>query len=66
VSQSIIHLNYRLSLGHFSNHRDTTHADNHHGTLLVELPSAHEGGALVVEYESGNVKQEFKWARDCC
>ena len=29
--------------------------------MLVELPSAHEVGALVIEYASGNVKQEFKW-----
>ena len=37
----------KIFVGHFVNHRDTTHSMNHHATLLVEIPSVHTGGDLV-------------------
>jgi hypothetical protein len=44
---------YKLALyeqgGHFASHRDTSHSDDHLGTLLVEVPSPHTGGRLVLE-----------------
>lgn len=33
--------------GHFLEHRDTPHAPNHQGTLLVMLHSEHDGGDLI-------------------
>ncbi|KAK0465932.1 uncharacterized protein EV420DRAFT_1508864 [Desarmillaria tabescens] len=39
---------YKLALyekgGHFNWHRDSTHGDNHHGTVLVALNTSWEGG----------------------
>ncbi|KAK0244886.1 hypothetical protein EDD85DRAFT_898752 [Armillaria nabsnona] len=41
---------YKLALydegGHFDWHRDSTHGDDHHGTVLVALNTAWKGGAL--------------------
>ncbi|KAF8917408.1 hypothetical protein CPB85DRAFT_1452882 [Mucidula mucida] len=41
---------YKLAVykegGHFDWHRDTTHGDNHHATVLVSLNTAWKGGAL--------------------
>lgn len=34
--------------GHFLKHRDTAYAANHKGTLLVNIPSKHKGGDLVL------------------
>lgn len=33
--------------GHFVEHKDTAHAPNHQGTLLIEVKSEHEGGKLI-------------------
>jgi hypothetical protein len=40
------------------NNLDTVHAPNHHGTLLVEIPSAHSGGDLVFDLGCG---EEWRW-----
>ncbi|PBK96090.1 hypothetical protein ARMGADRAFT_882314, partial [Armillaria gallica] len=41
---------YKLALydkgGHFDWHRDSTHGDDHHGTVLVALSTARKGGPL--------------------
>ncbi|KAK0222393.1 hypothetical protein IW262DRAFT_1232288, partial [Armillaria fumosa] len=41
---------YKLALydkgGHFDWHRDSTHGDDHHGTVLVALNTSWKGGAL--------------------
>jgi len=38
--------------GHFSKHRDTEKADRMFATMVVQLPSVHEGGTLLV-YKDG-------------
>ncbi|KAK0234170.1 hypothetical protein IW262DRAFT_137614 [Armillaria fumosa] len=41
---------YKLAIyekgGHFDWHRDSTHGDNHHGTVLIALNTSWEGGGL--------------------
>jgi hypothetical protein len=44
------------SISDTNNH--TSHANNHYGTMLIEVPSTHEGRALAVYY---NGAQELKW-----
>ncbi|KAE9398904.1 hypothetical protein BT96DRAFT_994469 [Gymnopus androsaceus JB14] len=36
--------------GHFDWHRDTTHGDNHHGTVLVSLNTSWKGGELCLRH----------------
>lgn len=53
---------YKLAIyeagGHFSKHRDTTHADSHQGTLLVSCTArdvpAYEGGDFFIHHGDGN------------
>jgi len=46
---------YKLALygkeGHFDWHRDTTHGDGHHATVLVALNTEWDGGNLALKYE---------------
>ena len=50
---------YKLALygkeGHFDWHRDTTHGDGHHATVLVALNTEWEGGNLALKYEGKTV-----------
>jgi len=48
--------------GHFKKHRDTEKEKGMFGSLLIQLPAEHEGGALVVEH--GDQKQRFEFCRD--
>ncbi|SJL15597.1 uncharacterized protein ARMOST_19099 [Armillaria ostoyae] len=45
---------YKLSLydkgGYFDWHRDSTHGDNHHATVLVALNTSWEGGSLLLRH----------------
>ncbi|KAF9025833.1 hypothetical protein BDZ89DRAFT_1068081, partial [Hymenopellis radicata] len=45
---------YKLAVykegGHFDWHRDSTHGDDHHGTVLVSLNTAWKGGALLLRH----------------
>ncbi|KAE9392230.1 hypothetical protein BT96DRAFT_786872, partial [Gymnopus androsaceus JB14] len=43
--------------GHFDWHRDTTHGDNHHGTVLVSLNTSWKGGELCLRHRG--VENEF-------
>ncbi|KAE9409280.1 hypothetical protein BT96DRAFT_795100, partial [Gymnopus androsaceus JB14] len=36
--------------GHFGWHKDTTHSDNHHGTVLVSLNTSWKGGELCLRH----------------
>lgn len=44
--------------GHFLEHRDTAYAANHKATLLLALPSIHQGGDLVLRPQGG---KEVTW-----
>jgi hypothetical protein len=50
---------YKLALygkeGNFDWHRDTTHGDDHHATVLVALNTEWEGGNLALKYEGKTV-----------
>lgn len=45
---------YKLAVyqqgGHFDWHRDTTHGDNHHGTVLIALNTSWKGGELSLRH----------------
>lgn len=69
MPSSVFHHNYTPELkfcklamyevgGHFLPHKDTTHADNHIATLLIEVPSEHTGGDLVLRMQD----QEQRWS----
>jgi hypothetical protein len=45
--------------GHFKAHRDTEKLDAMFGTLIVALPSAHEGGRLRVRHGGGETVVDF-------
>lgn len=45
--------------GHFRAHRDTEKLDAMFGTLVVALPSAHEGGRLFVRHGGREVEVDF-------
>lgn len=47
--------------GHFDKHIDTNHADNHIGTLLINIPSEHKGGNL---HFSQNNSDKNVWITD--
>ncbi|KAG2055002.1 hypothetical protein BDR06DRAFT_353091 [Suillus hirtellus] len=46
---------YKLAIygegGHFDWHRDSTHSDAHHGTVLVALNTEWEGGELMLKHQ---------------
>jgi len=50
---------YKLAVygkeGHFDWHRDTTHGDNHHATVLVALNTEWKGGSLGLRHEGETV-----------
>lgn len=54
---------YKLALygkeGHFDWHRDTTHGDDHHATVLVALNTEWEGGNLALKYEEKTVNVDM-------
>ncbi|MCX6972072.1 MAG: 2OG-Fe(II) oxygenase [Verrucomicrobia bacterium] len=45
--------------GHFRAHRDTEKLDAMFGTLIISLPSAHEGGRLFVRHDGREVEVDF-------
>lgn len=45
--------------GHFRAHRDTEKLDAMFGTLVVALPSAHEGGRLFIRHGGSEVEVDF-------
>jgi len=45
--------------GHFKAHRDTEKLDAMFGTLIIALPSAHEGGQLFVRHGGREVEIDF-------
>lgn len=45
--------------GHFLAHRDTEKLDAMFGTLIIALPSAHEGGRLFVRHDGREVEVDF-------
>jgi len=45
--------------GHFRAHRDTEKLDAMFGTLIIALPSAHEGGRLFIRHEGRVVEVDF-------
>lgn len=46
----------------FKPHRDTPRSDLHFGSLVVCLPSAHEGGQLIVRHQGHSTT--FDWSSD--
>ena len=54
---------YKLLLygkgGHFKAHRDTEKLDAMFGTLIVALPSAHEGGRLFIRHGGQEIEVDF-------
>jgi hypothetical protein len=56
-------LPYKLLLygkgGHFRAHRDTEKLDAMFGTLIVALPSAHEGGRLFIRHDGREIEVDF-------
>jgi hypothetical protein len=54
---------YKLLLygkgGHFKTHRDTEKLDAMFGTLIIALPSAHEGGRLLIRHDGREIEVEF-------
>lgn len=46
--------------GRFATHRDTPYTRDLVGTLIVELPSAHAGGAFIVD--DGSRRHTFDWS----
>jgi hypothetical protein len=54
---------YKLLLygegGHFKAHRDTEKLDAMFGTLIVALPSAHEGGRLFIRHDGREIEVDF-------
>ncbi|KAJ1556329.1 hypothetical protein HK405_001633 [Cladochytrium tenue] len=60
---------YRLNVytagGHFGPHVDTPHSSNLVGSLVVWLPTPHDGGELVVRSRGTNAKETvFDWSTD--
>lgn len=45
--------------GHFRAHRDTEKLDAMFGTLIIALPSAHEGGRLLIRHDGREVEVDF-------
>lgn len=45
--------------GHFKRHRDTEKEPGMFGSLLVQLPAEHEGGALVVMHQGSTKRFDF-------
>lgn len=54
---------YKLLLygkgGHFKAHRDTEKLDAMFGTLIITLPSAHEGGRLLIRHDGRGIEVDF-------
>ncbi|OWZ04633.1 hypothetical protein PHMEG_00023431, partial [Phytophthora megakarya] len=48
--------------GHFAKHQDTEKEDGMVATLVIQLPSTHEGGDLIV-YEGGEVKYRHDFGK---
>jgi hypothetical protein len=61
---------YKLTMygkeGHFDWHRDTTHGDDHHATVLVALNTEWKGGELKLRYEGNTVDVDMHplWKKD--
>ncbi len=57
---------YKLPLygkgGHFKAHRDTEKLDSMFGTLIIALPSAHEGGQLFIRHGGREIGVDFSRA----
>ncbi|KAG2339363.1 hypothetical protein BDR05DRAFT_939173, partial [Suillus weaverae] len=55
VGKSVTLKLYKLATygegGHFDWHRDSTHSDAHHGTVLVALNTEWEGGELMLRHQ---------------
>ncbi|KAG1735486.1 hypothetical protein EDD22DRAFT_787695, partial [Suillus occidentalis] len=55
VGKSVTLKLYKLAIygegGHFDWHRDSTHSDAHHGTVLVALNTDWEGGDLMLRHQ---------------
>jgi Rps23 Pro-64 3,4-dihydroxylase Tpa1-like proline 4-hydroxylase len=55
VGKSVTLKLYKLAIygegGHFDWHRDSTHSDAHHGTVLVALNTEWEGGDLMLRHQ---------------
>ncbi|KAG1881171.1 hypothetical protein F4604DRAFT_1746875 [Suillus subluteus] len=55
VGKSVALKLYKLAIygegGHFDWHRDSTHSDAHHGTVLVVLNTEWEGGELMLRHQ---------------
>lgn len=45
--------------GHFRAHRDTEKLDAMFGTLIIALPSAHEGGLLIIRHDGREIEVDF-------
>ena len=54
---------YKLLLygkgGHFKAHRDTEKLDAMFGTLVIALPSAHQGGRLLIRHDGREIEMDF-------
>ena len=54
---------YKLLLygkgGHFKAHRDTEKLDSMFGSLIIALPSAHEGGRLLIRHDGREIEVDF-------
>jgi len=50
--------------GHFLAHRDTEKLDAMFGSLVIALPSAHEGGCLTIRHDGREVRIDFSQTRD--
>ena len=45
--------------GHFKAHRDTEKLDAMFGSLIIALPSAHEGGRLLIRHDGREIEVDF-------
>lgn len=54
---------YKLLLygkgGHFKAHRDTEKLDSMFGSLIIALPSAHQGGRLLIRHDGREIEVDF-------
>ncbi len=63
ITGKISAIPYKLLLygegGHFRAHWDTEKLDAMFGTLIIALPSAHEGGRLLIRHDAREVEVDF-------
>ncbi|KAG2137084.1 hypothetical protein DEU56DRAFT_804881 [Suillus clintonianus] len=63
VGKKVVLKFYKLAIygegGHFDWHRDSTHSDAHHGTVLVALNTEWEGGELILRHQGVEISVDM-------